>query len=97
MQFDAERMARLAGLESDGRGETGDLLNESVRNFLLETETEEDEEIDEIDEAEECGTEKMTESRLRKIISREIRSAIEELRKSRGKPIPQIRKRSRLI
>lgn len=56
--------------------------------------TESKEEIDEIDE---CDTVPMTEARLRKIISREIRSAIEELRKSAGQPMRQIRRKSRLI
>lgn len=51
----------------------------------------------ESDETDECDTGPMTEARLRKIISRELRSALEELRKSAGQPMRQIRRKSRLI
>lgn len=107
MQFDAERMARLAGIsESDPeiRGsaplDERRVLREYFEGSVDEGEDEdldEGEDIDEGEDAEASGPDKMTEARLRKIISREIRSAIEELRKSRGKPIAQIRKRSRLV
>jgi hypothetical protein len=88
-------MARLAGIDEavETQPRSRDLIREGLQEYFSGGIDD-----DEMEEADECETSSaMTEARLRKVLSREIRAAIEELRKSRGKPIVQLKRRSRLL
>lgn len=100
MEFNPVRMARLAGI-SDSDDSTPCRLTESkeftrdnLREFFGGEASDDTNEYSESDEPE---NEYMTEANFRRILSREIRNAIEELRKSKGKPIIAIKRKNRLI
>lgn len=87
MDYDQERLNKLAGTLPYHKSKFGD---DEIRQFLNE-QTENDVDEDEPEnEVEECN-ESLVETRVRTFITREIRQAIEELRKSRGSPIRQIK------
>lgn len=97
MEFNAARMARLAGIAGNDDAspqrlvESKEFTRDNLREFF---ENEEKEDTAELDDSED---ETITEANFRRILSREIKSAIEELRKNKGRPISSIKRKNRLI
>jgi len=103
-------MARLAGiLDSDDSAprrltETREFTRDNLREFFG-GESAEDECVERAGGGDkyasaksgDADAEPMTEANFRRILSREIKSAIEELRKNKGKPITVPKRKSRLI